>query len=213
MEASDLYTERTDLYVRLVEGVGYPAGLRAMFRSLPRLGPDLNVLDAGCGTGMVTLALRDAILERGHRPRRLDGFDLTPAMLDHFRCTLGERRIDGVRLAQANVLNLSELPNDWIGYDLVVTASMMEYLPREELHTALAGLRARLAPDGSLVFFMTKKNWLMDGLIGKWWHAQTYTQAQLRAAFRDAGFTSISFKPFRFPYSYLNLWGHVVEAT
>ncbi len=212
MDASRLYAQRADQYVRFVQGLGYPGGLRAIFRALPALGPDLSVLDAGCGTGLVTLALRDALSERGHRPSRLDGFDLTPEMLERFRQTLDERRIDGVRLAQANVLELHTLPSEWDGYDLVVSASMMEYLPREELRAALAGLRARLKPDGNLILFMTKKNWLMNGLIGKWWSAETYAQHELRDAFRDSGFTSVSFDRFRLHYSYLNLWGHVVVA-
>ncbi len=211
-DASQLYAERADQYVRFVRGLGYPGGLRAIFRRHSTLGPDLSVLDAGCGTGIVTLALRDAMLERGHRPGRFDAFDLTQEMLDRFRQTLDERSIEGVRLAQANVLELHTLPDDWEGYDLVVSASMMEYLPRDELAAALGGLRARLKPGGALALFMTKKNWLMRGLIGKWWSAETYTQGELREAFRDAGFASVSFDRFRLHYSYLNLWGHVVVA-
>lgn len=211
-DASQLYAERADQYVRLVRGLGYPGGLRAIFRRHSPLGSGLSVLDAGCGTGMVTLALRDALLERAHRLGRFDGFDLTPEMLDRFRQTLDERSIEGVRLVQANVLELHTLPDGWEGYDLVASASMMEYLPRKQLAAALEGLRGRLNRGGSLVLFMTKKNWLMNAVIGKWWSAETYTQAELREAFRDAGFGSVAFDRFRLQYSYLNLWGHVVVA-
>jgi ubiquinone/menaquinone biosynthesis C-methylase UbiE len=76
-----LYAERADGYVRFVRSVGYPAGLRAWFRESPLLRTGQRLLDAGCGTGFATLALRDALVRRGLEPGTLHAFDLTPAML------------------------------------------------------------------------------------------------------------------------------------
>jgi SAM-dependent methyltransferase len=176
------------------------------------LRPDLRALDAGCGTGIVTLALRDALLRRGLGYKALHGFDLTPAMLNRFRETLRARGIDGVETVQADVLRLDALPPEWTYYDLVVSASMMEYLSRARLVDALAALRDRLNPDGQLVLFITRRNWLMRLLIGRWWKANLYSASELRDMFARAGFSTVAFGSFPLSVRHLALWGHIVEA-
>ncbi len=86
--ASPLYSECADAYQRFIRSVGYPRGLRAVFMKSPALGPGLRILDAGCGTGVTTLALRSALEARGMPARAFDAVDLTPAMLSRFRATL-----------------------------------------------------------------------------------------------------------------------------
>ena len=164
-----LFTERPDAYARFIRAMRYPQGLRAFFLSSPLLRSGLRILDAGCGTGAVTLALREALIGRGFVAQSLHAFDLTPAMLDRFRTTLQRRAIDGVQLAPANVLELEALPSSWNDYDLVVSASMLEYVPCDRLVDALKGLRARLNRGGSFILFMTRRNPLTRILIGSWW--------------------------------------------
>jgi cyclopropane fatty-acyl-phospholipid synthase-like methyltransferase len=208
----ELYSNRSESYVRFIRFVRYPAALRAFFLRSPLLGSGLRVLDAGCGSGVVTLALRDALLRRDLTPGTLHGFDLTPAMLELFRRTLREREIEGIELEQADVLELNQLPASWSDYDLIVSASMFEYLPRQHLSTALAGLHSRLKEGGSLVLFITRRNWLMRPLIGRWWQANLYRESELAQAFQDAGFTSAEFRQFPPLFRHLALWGHIVEA-
>jgi SAM-dependent methyltransferase len=161
-DARDFFTEKHDVYARFIRLVRYPQGLRAFFMGSPLLRSGLRVLDAGCGTGVVTLGLRDALVRRGLEPGTLHAFDLTPAMLDRFRATLERRGIGDVVTAQANVLALDALPAGWTGYDLVMSASMLEYVPPDRLVDALRGLRSRLRDGGRFVLFITRRNWSRD---------------------------------------------------
>jgi ubiquinone/menaquinone biosynthesis C-methylase UbiE len=173
---------------------------------------NLRVLDAGCGTGTVTLALREALLDRNFLPGMMQGFDLTPKMLENFHDTLQEREIEGVNVVQADALQLDALPDGWNNYDLIISAAMMEYLPRERFVDVLSGLRFLLNEAGSLVLFITRQNWLMRPLIGQWWDANLYQPVELEDSFHLAGFSTIKFRSFPFPYKHLSLWGHIIEA-
>jgi ubiquinone/menaquinone biosynthesis C-methylase UbiE len=192
--------------------VRYPKGIRAWFLASPLLRSDLRVLDAGCGTGIVTLALREALVRRGLTPGAMHAFDLTPAMLERFRRTLRERALEGIDLEQADVLALHALPPSWNGYDLIVSASMLEYLPRTRLSAALRGLRLLLKRGGSFVLFITRRNWLTRPLIGRWWQSNLYDADELRRAFREAGFASIVFRRFPASFRHFDLWGYIIEA-
>ena len=211
-DARALFSGRATSYARFIRAVLYPQGLRAYWLASPLLAPDLRILDAGCGTGALTLAVRGALVRRRLAARALHGFDLTPAMLDELRRTMDARGIRDVALAEADVLHLDALPSDWREYDLVVTASMLEYVPRERFAEALAGLRARLRDRGHFVLFITRRNPLMQLLIGRWWESNLYTAAELAAAFGRAGFTRVEFPAFPVSARYLGLWGHIVQA-
>jgi SAM-dependent methyltransferase len=213
IDASRFFTERHQSYVGFIRAVRYPQGLRSFFEHVPWLRANMRVLDAGCGTGVVTLALREAMARRGLAPGPMNAFDLTPAMLERFRASLARRRIGDVALAQADVLRLETLPEGWSGYDLVVTASMLEYVPRERFSEALASLRTRLAADGRLLLFITRRNWLTRPMIGRWWRSNLYNASELSDAFVRAGFSHHAFVPFPLAARYLALWGYAVEAV
>ena len=206
------FTAQHRAYDRFIKWVGYPRGLRSFFEQSPLLRSNLRVLDAGCGTGAVTIALYDALIRRGFVPGTIDAFDLTPAMLQHFQEKAEQRGIKGLATTQANVLRLDELPVGWGSYDLIVSASMLEYVPRDRLAEALAGLRNRLADQGRLVLFITKRNWLTRPLVGWWWRSNLYNRQELSAAFREAGLRGAEFRAFPLAAGHLAPWGHIIEA-
>jgi ubiquinone/menaquinone biosynthesis C-methylase UbiE len=208
-----LFTRRVSSYDRFIRLLRYQEGLRSYFRRSPLLRSGLRVLDAGCGTGALTLALREALLERGLHPDSIHGFDLTLAMLDNFRRRLAAEGISGVELVQCDVLRLDDLPSVWNSYDLLVSASMLEYVPRDRFVAALNGLRGLLRQDGRFVLFMTKNNWLMRPLVGRWWDSHLYSADELTRALAEAGFKDAKFGAFPLWFRHLTPWGHIVEAV
>ena len=173
----ELYTRRIDHYGSFIDAFRSPQGTRALLRRSHLLRAGLRVLDAGCGFGMVTFAFLEALRERNLDYEKIDAFDLTPAMLARFHSELETSGVTRVQLQQADVLALGTLPSSWTNYDLIVSASMLEYLPKRDFPRALAGLRARLTPDGHILAMITRKTPETKVLIDWWWHAERTADA------------------------------------
>ncbi|MFN8545632.1 MAG: class I SAM-dependent methyltransferase [Candidatus Binatia bacterium] len=207
-----LYTEKAAFYHRFfVDLLGYGRGLEVLLARSGYLRPGLRVLDAGCGTGILTRNLHDLARAAGIAPVTFHGFDLTPAMLAIFERWIAEHGATDIALRQADVLRLDDLPSDWRDFDLIVSSAMLEYLPRDRLVDALRGLGGRLRRDGVLFVCITRRNVLMKWLIEWWWEANMYERAELEQTFTAAGLVA-KFGRFPFPYRHLDLWGHVIEA-
>ena len=211
-EVQERYTKGIDGYKFFVGFFRSPQAIQALLKGSGLIRPGLRVLDAGCGFGMVTFALLDVLRQNNFDYRGIDAFDLTPAMLVRFQQTLEDRAITRVQLRKADVLALDALPSTWADYDLILSASMLEYLPKQELPRALDGLRARLGPNGHMMIVITRKVPETKALIEWWWQAERYTREELRRAFRQAGFQDPAFRRFPWRYFWLNRANHVVEA-
>jgi SAM-dependent methyltransferase len=208
-----LYTTKIGHYRAFVRAFHTPQGIKALLRRSPLLCAGIRVLDAGCGFGMVTFALLEVLRERSMEYTAIDAFDLTPAMLASFQCELEKCAISRVQLRQADVLALDTLPSSWTGYDLIISASMLEYLPRQDLPRALAGLHARLAPAGHILVVITRKTPETKVFIEWLWHAERYAKHELLRRFAEAGFRDPVFRRFPWPYFWLNRANYIIEAT
>jgi len=209
----EMYTKRVDQYTSFINAFRSPKGLEMLLPRTNLLREGLCVLDAGCGYGMASLALIRALKVRNLDYERIDGFDLTAAMLERFQHTIETRVIPRVQLRQADVLALETLPEAWKNYDLVIAASMLEYLPRKDLVRALAGLRGRMLPDARLLVLITRKTPETKVLIDWWWRAERYTLCELQQAFDRAGLHSLKLHPFPLRYWWLNRATFAIEAA
>lgn len=206
----ELYTRCRRSYEPYVQAFGHRQGIQAVLESSPLLRPAQRILDAGCGSGLSLVAIARALRRRGYEYESLHGFDLTPAMLTQCQETLRREEIERAELREADVTRLDEqLPGEWTGYDLILCASMTEYVPREHLVTALAALRARLAPSGRLLLIVTRKGFLPTQWI---WQCGGYTGGELRSAFDEAGYQLVRFRRYPLAFAWLNIADHVVEA-
>ena len=211
-EVQEFFSTRIETYNSFISTFGYPQGIRALLQASDLLHPGLRVLDAGCGSGVVTFAFIEAMASRGLKYESIHAFDLTPAMLSRFQMSLDTRGINGVLLRQADVLAPDQLPPSWIEYDLILSASMLEYLPKSELPRALAELRKRLSPKGSLLIVITKKSPEAKILIEWWWRSERYARDELQQAFAAGGFHDVTFRRFPDKYFWLNGGSYAIEA-
>jgi SAM-dependent methyltransferase len=187
--------------------------VKALLEHTAVIRPNIRILDAGCGSGPATFGVVQSLKKRRWQHAAIDAFDLTPAMLKRFQMRLIKERVERVRVRQANVLTLDmQLPEDWTSYDLVVSTSMLEYLPRCELARALSELHRRLAPTGTLLAVITRRNVVSKVMIESAWNANSYSIGELELAFSTAGFPSLSFASFPPSHFWMNITNHVVIA-
>lgn len=143
--AVTLYDRFADLYDITFKFNRYSHSIERYLRerAFP-LAEDANVLDAGCGTGLLTLAL----LRTLQRPARVTAFDLSAPSLRKARkavVRLQESQQHRVRFVQANLL---ALPFDSETFDFVATSGALEYVPLGE---GLAELARVTKPGGYLL--------------------------------------------------------------
>lgn len=138
----------------------------------------LDVLDLGCGTGLTGLELREVA-------RRLDGIDLSPAMVARAR----ERCIyNGLAVS-----DIENLPAPDEHYDLVLAADTLVYLG--DLRLVFASVSAQLKPTGFFLFTAEKCEDAAFSLGPKrrWRHSEDYLRKEAeRLGFIVAGLLSCS---------------------
>jgi cyclopropane fatty-acyl-phospholipid synthase-like methyltransferase len=192
-----LYTDRGGLYQRLfVDFLGWGRELETFFRIAQYLSPGLKILDAGCGTGIITQVLYRLAQEKGYTGIQFHAFDLTQKMLEIFRQWIAAHGASQIEVAQADVLKLTNLPAHWKDYDLIISATMLEYLPQNQVTDALTNMKQLLNHDGLLLIFMTRRHRLTRWLAGKWWKTKTYTERDLQTFVQNAGFAEIKLVDF-----------------
>lgn len=149
-KTQSFYDRIADVHNLALKVNGYRSSVAKYLRSLELdLDSESFVLDAGSGTGIVTLGFQDA----GFHPRKTIAFDLSLNSLkiarDEFQ---KEKKIDDGNIAsvQGNVLELPFADNT---FDLVLTCGVLEYV---SLDAGLKELGRVLKPKGKLVFIPVK---------------------------------------------------------
>lgn len=192
----DFYTQRAKLYkFFFIDVLKWENVLATFFGENSYLRSDMKILDAGCGTGAITRALYGLARQQKLEKVTFHAFDLTPAMLEIFRQWVEAEQASDITLQHADVLELEkQLPQNWNGYDLIISSAMVEYIPKDNIPQALTNLRLRLNENGSLLVLATKKTWISQLLGGKWWGTNTFEPGELKAKFQEAGLQTIQFK-------------------
>jgi ubiquinone/menaquinone biosynthesis C-methylase UbiE len=132
--AGSFYDRIAGLYDITFKFNGYSRSLEKYLEEhLPPLPAQARVLDAGCGTGLLTLALLKVL----DQPLRITAIDLSSSSLATARRAVAENsgRTQSVRFAQANLL---QLPFADDSFDLIMTSGVLEYVSLSEGFEELA---------------------------------------------------------------------------
>ena len=137
--AGSYYDRIERLYDLTFKVNGYGRSLDQYFEAHPLpVFENARVLDAGCGTGTLTLAL----LRNLKVPVKITALDLSASVIataEKYVAKTNPNKQE-VRFAQGNVL---ALPFAEETFDLVVTSGVLEYVPLDEGFTELARVMSR----------------------------------------------------------------------
>src|SRR5689334_14914774 len=126
--AGSYYDKIWRLYDLTFKLNGYGRSLDQYFERHPLpLSRGARILDAGCGTGLLTMALLRAL----PFPVSIAAVDLSAASVVATRKAVADEsgRQRNVGYAQANVLALPFADNS---FDLIITSGALEYMPLED---------------------------------------------------------------------------------
>ncbi len=142
--AGSYYDKIARLYDLTFKLNGYGRSLDQYFARYPLpVIRGARILDAGCGTGLLTLALLRSL----RFPVSIIALDLSATSIVEAKKAAAQSngRQDEVGFTQGNVLSL---PFSDHTFDLVVTSGALEYVPLEE---GLSELARVIAPNGHLL--------------------------------------------------------------
>tara|TARA_B100000614_G_scaffold196668_1_gene177937 strand:- start:269 stop:904 length:636 start_codon:yes stop_codon:yes gene_type:complete len=149
------------------------------------LGPEMRVLEFGCGTGTTALYHAPAVAE-------IDAFDISDAMIAIARKKAGDQGIANVRFQQGDI---DALAGSAGRYDVVMAHSILHLL--EDRQSVIAKVHAMLKPGGVFIsstaclgdfsFYIRAAIPLMQ-MVGKAPHVGMFTENQFVAEMEAAGF-------------------------
>ena len=146
---------------------------------------NLNVLDAGIGTGAMSVAFARVL----RRKFQLTGIDLSPAMLRQAAARLRQLDIS----TQLRCASLSDLPFAGQSFDVVLVAHVLEHAADPQL--GLAEAYRVLKPGGVLISAITR-NSTVGAYIQVKWRTHRVRPSQARQWMREVGFRSVRSLPF-----------------
>lgn len=131
-----------------------------MLAALPRDLTGLRVLDAGCGTGVMTQEL-------AQRGAHVTAVDISPALIDIAQKRLPDALRDQVRFASGDML-----AEDLGDFDHVLAMDSLIYYSGADIHAALANLSQRTS--GSIVFTVAPRTPL---LMAMWYAGKAFPRS------------------------------------
>lgn len=150
-------------------------------------GRPIRVLDAGCGDGLLSLALA-----KRHPAWAVVGVDLRDDMLEGARARARGRSLDNVRFVAADLLR----PLPVSDFDAVIALECLSEIPDDE--GALRRMFEVLRPGGILLAQVPDVAWhpVLPGSATTWREQvrQGYTRDELAAMLRRVGLSSIGLR-------------------
>ena len=153
-DTKSFYDRIADVHNLVLRLNGYRSSVARFLKSIGlEIDENSLVLDAGSGTGVITLGFQSA----GFKPRQLVAVDLSRKSLevarDQFRKD-SDCDVRRITVAQSNIL---ELPFAEDTFDLVLTCGVLEYVPIGE---GLKELARVMKPGSKLILIPVKPSFV-----------------------------------------------------
>lgn len=140
-----IYDRITKLYDLSFRVNGYGKSIERFLKSIALdLPQGARILDAGCGTGLLTLAMLKILAD----PARITALDLSASSLLMAKHAVDESIDTSVHSANFICANILDLPFADGSFDLVMTSGVLEYVSLSE---GLAEMARVLTPGGYLI--------------------------------------------------------------
>lgn len=172
-KTQNFYDRIADVHNLALKLNGYRQSVEKFLKSLDlRVNEDSIVLDAGSGTGIVSLGFHDA----GYRPRKTIALDLSFNSLKVSREQFEKDKNTNARniaAVQGNVLNLPFADET---FDLVLSCGVLEYVPLDE------GLRemSRVLKTGARLVFIPVKPSIVGSVLEVLYNFKTHPIKNVR---------------------------------
>lgn len=192
MKSEKLYSLLAKVYDFLVLKIlGYEIAADYFVQQLPFIPNDkIDVLDAGCGTGLYTFA----ILKKFPNAKII-AFDVNQNMLEEMRNKLKKTSMENsISIFEADILSP---PPESKQFDLIITGGVLEHV---ELDRAIENLSKYLKFGGYFLNAGVQKN-LFGKTAGKFWGLKNlFSKEEIIYAFRNRGLTLVkhSILPFKY---------------
>ncbi|MDO8614063.1 MAG: class I SAM-dependent methyltransferase, partial [Dehalococcoidia bacterium] len=143
------------------------------------------VLDVGCGTGSLAIALKAEVGESGE----VTGIDASPEMIEQARRKAAKQGAE----VDFRVAPIEELPFAEGEFDCVLSSFMLHHLPDDVKRKGLAEVRRVLKPGGRFlaVDFGSTSQSVIGHLLSILGHTHGAGLAALATVMTEAGFTDV----------------------
>ena len=169
------------LYDFCLSVIGYEKSVNYFISQLSFAKSDsIKALDAGCGTGLYSLAL----LKR-YENANVTAFDFNRKLIEHFKEKVWEKKLNNrTHLFTADIQSsLSEIENE--KFNLIITAGVLEYVPQEKTIRNLS----RFLISGGYFFSSPVRDTAWGRFICKLYACKPYSKIQNIRMFQKNGFT------------------------
>lgn len=167
------YDRIADVHNLVMKINGYRDSVAKYLKSLNlEINEDSKVLDAGCGTGLVTLGFHSA----GYRPGKFFALDLSYKSLEVAKEQFETDLVAAVKNAKPIQGNLLSMPFEDETFDVVLTCGALEYVP---LDAGIAELARTLKKGGTLVLIPIRPS-LIGSVLEILYNFKTHSTEQVK---------------------------------
>jgi ubiquinone/menaquinone biosynthesis C-methylase UbiE len=178
-----------DLYSRVIS-FGRDKAIREKLMELAAPAPGEKVLDVGCGTGTLALALKSSV-----GTGEVHGIDASPEMIQ-----VAKEKAKAGSDIDFQVALIEAIPFPDASFDLVTSSLMLHHLPDDLKRTGLDEIRRVLKPGGRFMAmdFAAHSHSPLGHLLSIFGHSRGESMVdKLMSMLKDAGFSDIEDIPTR----------------